>query len=84
MLKAVKNFFTLQHQGIRKKYLHQKRALKIVRNFNLRSLNFLNPKIHYLTVTVHKYTSEVQITNTMYSFSAETGTHIHCTSKVGG
>lgn len=32
------------------KYLHQKRALKIVRSFNLRSLNFLNPKTHYVII----------------------------------
>lgn len=83
-----------QDQTVRrnKKYLHQKRALKIVQNFNLRSLTFLNPKIQcrhrkylYLTVTVHRYhISEVQITNAMDSFSTEIGTHIPCTTKVGG
>jgi len=38
----------------------------------------------YLTVTVHMYISEVPITNAMDSFSAEIGTHIPCTAKVGG
>jgi hypothetical protein len=33
-----------------KMYLHQKRALKIVRNFNLPSLTLLNPKIHYVVI----------------------------------
>lgn len=41
-----------QDQTVRrnKKYLQQKRELKIVRNFNLRNLTFLNPKILYVVI----------------------------------